>query len=572
MRAFMPLRLSAARPLAASLALALLSALLPALTGSGNASAQGLGVLGGGSDPGAGTLLERDEVAAAAQASFIEALVRRADEVAQPGYDAALDIADAQPLYERALSAKLDELQGDGALTLAEVSESLPGLRDQELAQFSDIVAARSRGYTPPPRPDQFSSFWPFAQAMARYTLLVRNDAPAWLSLFGAVIGGLVIGTLLNSLFGRLARSIDSSHHRGLYRSALAVRLPLLFGAALLGALIGFQTLWKPTAVEWWVNTGLAIVLAGTVFWAIWNLCEPLSGWISGVVQRISDADIGVNGRLVITRVLRLLAIVALVLVVTRTVIGASLGGILAGLGVAGVVLWFLLRELIENLAASFTLFSDRSVNVGDTIIYDGTWGVIEGIGFRTTRFRTFEGYLVTIPNKRMLGEAVVNVSCRSSVRRRFRLSVAYDTPGQRIAHAATLVRQAIESRGERIARDAGVNVVLDRFGPYDLQLLVQYYAATSDYWEAKHLHDEINRDILDAFAEQGIEIPFPTRTAILRSDDEPARIALSGSLEERGGKDSGDRRDDDRGEERGEAQGRERAAGDDGSRPGDEG
>jgi len=550
MRPFSPPR----APATVRLLLAALLVLLP----SGTAMAQGLGALGSGSDPGAGTLVERDQVTAAARASFIEALVRRGDEVAQDRYDIALDVQAAQQRYERALSARLDRLQGDGLLTLAEVREDLPALRDEELAEFSDIVSARSRGYVPPPRREQHDAFWPFAKAMTRYTIITRNDLEEWLGLFGRIIAGLLVGSLANATLSRLTRRIDSSQHQGLYRAAIAMRLPLLLGAATLGAWLGFHALWKPTAVEWWVNGALATVLAGVVFWAVWNLCIPLSEQLSSLVQRITDADVGVNGRLVITHVLRLLAIVALVLVVTRVVIGASLGGILTGLGVVGVLLWFLMRGLIENLAASFTLFSDRSVNVNDTIIYDGQWGQIEGIGFRTTRFRTFDGFLITIPNTRMLGDEVVNVSSRPSVRRRFHLSIALDTPVDEIARTVSIIEQAIAARGDGIATEAGVNVVLDKFGPYDLQLLVQYYTATSDYWSAKHVHDAVNRDILAGLERAGIRIPFPTRTAILRSGDEPARIALSGNGEgdTDGQIDTGDTSDSDGGHGRDEAGG----------------
>jgi len=498
------------------------------------ATAQGLGMLGGGSDPGAGVLVERDEVARAARASFAQALVTRGEEVAAEGFDIGPVVSESQERYETALAARLDELHGDGVLTLAEVTEALPEVRQDQLGQFADIVHARSRGYPSPPRREQFDEQGSYVQAMTRYVLLTRNEPSDWLKVLGWTIGGLVLASLLNALLAGIAQRIDHSSHRGLHRSVSAVRLPMLLCAAALGAFIGYEALWKPTAVDVWVRGMLGTVLAGTAFWAVWNLSEPASGWLASLATRISGTELGRNGQQVILRILRVIAIAVLVLVVTRFVIGASLTGILASLGVAGVVLWFLLRGLVDNLAASFALFADRSVSPGDTIVYEGQWGTVEGIGFRTTRFRTLSGHLITIPNTKMLDDAVENVSRRPSIRRRFHLGIAYDTPPDGIERAISIVKRAIGEGPGRIAADSEVHVVLQNFGNYDLQLLVQYHAATTEYWQAERLHDQINRTILADFEQAGIVIPFPTRTAILRADGqsgEPLADVLTDAL-----------------------------------------
>ena len=251
---------------------------------------------------------------------------------------------------------------------------------------------------------------------------------------------------------------------------------------------------------------------------ACWHLTAVLAMPLAGVLSHHTRFP-ELHGQVLIKRGLWVLLIIVFALLVTQLVFDSQLTGLFATLGVLGVALWFLVNGLLKNLAASFTLFGDRVFNIGDTVIYDGQWGTIEDIGFRTTRFRNFDGHLILIPNFNLAEQSVHNVSATPHRRRRTRLSMPYGTPPEKLDEAIALVHEAIDEVGEDVSQAQGVYVLFDQFGAYDLQLLVQYYTATSDYWGARLVHDRINHGILRRSADAGIDFAYPTSKVELTDD-----------------------------------------------------
>jgi len=516
-------------------------------------AAQGLGVLGGGGDPLGGELAEREAVTRTLDASYSGAQQQRVREVLastgrwRESFDASPYVERSRDDFLAEVRTELLELEGDGSLTLAEVGEKVPPIRERHLNRFHDVLEARIRGFEPPPVPEEFGSRLAFVAEMARYTLLARNTPLDWTKLLGVALAGIVAAAALATLIEWCARRLQGQGRSFLASGIGSVRTPVLFAAAAGGLLVGLQYLWQPTSVESFTRTTLVVLIVAFGFWGFWSLCDELATLFGGVLDRATRHELGDQGRLIVRRVLRVLVLVVLVLVVTRVVLDASLGGLLAGLGIAGVAIYFLARGFIENLAASFTLFGDRPFELGDTVLYDSLWGTIEDIGFRSTRFRTFDGHLLTIPNTILIERAVHNVSARPHVRRRFRLSLRYGTPSEKVEEAIKIVYEAIEAHGDEVDREKGINVVFDTFGPYDLQLLVQYYTHSADYWEGKEVISRVNRTILHRFGEADIGFAFPTQTTVLETEEEatPA-LAIEGleALSER----LGERRPNDEG------------------------
>ena len=506
---------------------------------SPSAFAQGLGFLSGGSDPLDGTLAEREEVLERLDTAFVREQVARLERVRQRAGDelvafdseSALESARNDFLDEAGL--RLHELQGDGSLTLGEVAGAIPSIRERHLSRFENVVEAMSRGYEPPPLRGDFDALWSYALAQTRYTLLTRNPLPAWTLLAACAAAGVLIALALSRVLRALAERFSRLEHRALGSAVRAIRVPLILAAGAGGLLAGMRFLWLPAAAEDVVGTTLIIAIVGFAFLACWNLCDELAGILVRGVRRATGHDSIEHVSQLIERTLRVLVFIAFLVIVARFVLGVSLTGMLAGLGIVGVGLWIITRGLVENVAASFTLFGDRVFRVGDTIIHEGEWGVIEDIGFRSTRCRTFEGFLLHIPNKNLMDDTIRNVSARPCLRSRFRLSLVYGTPPDKVDEAIDIVHAVIEERGEEVNRGEGVNVVFDAFGTYDLQILVQYYTASDDYWSAKGTMSAVNRALLHRFEAAGIAFAFPTQTTLLATDEEVAPVLrIEGELD----------------------------------------
>ena len=105
---------------------------------------------------------------------------------------------------------------------------------------------------------------------------------------------------------------------------------------------------------------------------------------------------------------------------------------VVAGLGVGGVAVALAARDSLANLLGSMLIMFEKPFRVGDTIRVSGSEGTVEDVGFRSTRIRTLDNSLVSIPNNTVVNTTIENLAARVMRRQRFFIQVTYDTdPGK---------------------------------------------------------------------------------------------------------------------------------------------
>ena len=107
-------------------------------------------------------------------------------------------------------------------------------------------------------------------------------------------------------------------------------------------------------------------------------------------------------------------------------------------MGVGGIAIAMASKESLENLLGSFTIFLDQPFNVGDIVKIGTITGVVEKVGFRSTRIRTFDKSLVTVPNKKMVDAELDNLGMRPVRRAKFNIGLTYNTSQETIRNIVT--------------------------------------------------------------------------------------------------------------------------------------
>jgi len=128
-----------------------------------------------------------------------------------------------------------------------------------------------------------------------------------------------------------------------------------------------------------------------------------------------------------------------------------------------------------------------------------GEWGTIEAIGFRSTRLRTLEGHLITIPDNSLIEQSIHNFESRPSIRRRFRLGLPYGTPPDAPEEALAILRDVLDGH-ESTPEDAPPRVEFEEFGESMLSVFVQYNYEPPDFYEALAFGTRINLQICRRF------------------------------------------------------------------------
>ena len=144
---------------------------------------------------------------------------------------------------------------------------------------------------------------------------------------------------------------------------------------------------------------------------------------------------------------------------------------LLAGISIGGLAIALAAQDTVKNFFGSVMIFVDKPFQIGDAIQFGGTGGVVEEVGVRSTRIRTFQNSLTYVPNA-MLADAVVdNLGLRQFRRFKTEIGVTYDTPPKSIDLFVKGIRQIIEMHP--MTRKDGFEVHLNNFGPSSINILM---------------------------------------------------------------------------------------------------
>ncbi|QMU27722.1 mechanosensitive ion channel family protein [Adhaeribacter radiodurans] len=204
--------------------------------------------------------------------------------------------------------------------------------------------------------------------------------------------------------------------------------------------------------------------------------------------------------------------------VILGTVFYVDVTKLITGLGVGGLALAFAAKESIENLLASFTIFLDQPFVVGDLVQVGEITGVVEKIGFRSTRIRTLEKSYVTLPNKHMIDKPLDNLTLRTFRRVLFDVSVTYKTTSEQVRAIAAEIQTFIDNH-PHTNQDGRVR--FNRLGSHSKDIMVQYFVDTMDWNEYINIKEEINYKIVEIVEKHQAEFALPTTSIVLQKTEQ---------------------------------------------------
>jgi MscS family membrane protein len=315
---------------------------------------------------------------------------------------------------------------------------------------------------------------------------------------------------VLTSLFGRIFRShIQAIADIKKIRFAAPVRL-LLF-AALMS--FGAQYVSTLLARQFWLRVAIVlIVLGGT--WLFLRAIDFIA-WLYIARMQQNRAQ----HRIAAVQLIRGSAkavVVILALLIALNTQGVNLGTAIAGLGIGGLAIAFAAQKTLENLFGTVMLVADSPVRMGDFCRVGDKLGTIENIGLRSTRIRTLDQTVVTVPNGQVAAMVLENFAPRQKVWFFQTVSLRYGTTADQLryvlsnTHAMLCQHPSVESGSARIR--------FVRFGASSLDLEVFAYVLTHEYPVFLKIQEELLLHIMDIVKASGTEIAIPSRTMYVKN------------------------------------------------------
>jgi len=209
--------------------------------------------------------------------------------------------------------------------------------------------------------------------------------------------------------------------------------------------------------------------------------------------------------------------LVVLAVIAVLQNLGVNVTGILAGLGVGGLAVALAAQKTVENLFGGLTLAADQPVRVGDFCRFGGRLGTIEEIGLRSTRVRTLDRTLVTVPNAEFSALSLENFTERDRIWFHALLGLRYETSADQLRHVLAGLRNVLRADPRVDPVPARVRFV--GFGAHSLDLEVFAYVRTRDFDEFLGIREELLLAIMDAVGASGTGFAFPSQTIYTAED-----------------------------------------------------
>ena len=218
---------------------------------------------------------------------------------------------------------------------------------------------------------------------------------------------------------------------------------------------------------------------------------------------------------LFILKVIRgIIYVIAGFIVITE--LGVNLNGLVAGLGIGGVIVTLAAEDTAKNLFGGLVIFIDKPFVVGDWIQMDAFEGTVEDITFRSTRVRTFENSLVNIPNSIISNASIINWSKMEKRRYKLNLTIELDTPLDKLEKFKSRVKDMLQAR-EAIFDDS-IIVKFDTISDNGLNVLICSYTDSVDYNSYLAEKEDINYKIMRILQEEHIELAYDTKTVLVKN------------------------------------------------------
>ncbi|MDQ6956191.1 MAG: mechanosensitive ion channel family protein [Mariprofundaceae bacterium] len=258
----------------------------------------------------------------------------------------------------------------------------------------------------------------------------------------------------------------------------------------------------------------LAVIALGS--WFTWRLIDGFSAYFSA---RAAHTHTALDDQLVpfMSKTLKIFLVFTLILVLAQNM-GYSISGLIASLGIGGLAIAMAAKDTIANIFGSIMILVDRPFTIGDWIKTKEFEGVVEEVGFRSTRIRTFAKTLVNVPNSQLANMVIDNIDAMPKRRVKMRIGITYDTTPEQMQQAITSIENVLKNH---VGVDQTFSLVkFDAFEDSSLSIFLYYFTKSTHWDEYLQVRQEINLEIMQALEKLKLEFAFPSRSLYLHDMD----------------------------------------------------
>jgi len=343
-------------------------------------------------------------------------------------------------------------------------------------------------------------------------------------SYFGIPLANLIAATLIFFLILGLRKVFTkiilvflqnlAKHTQTYYddRIISALKAPIRFAFIIIALHLFFLLIFnEPEFIKNILNT----LVVYTVFWAILSVIEALRELVYNATGKFNKDLSKEMGNFIIT-ILKIL-VGGVGLAGMLMVWGINVTAVVASLGLGGLAFALAAKDTASNLFGSFALLADKSIRIGEWIKVGGVEGVVEDVGMRTTKIRSFQKSLITVPNHIVANSPIENFSRRGIRRIKMHIGLTYGTNAEQIVQIIHDIKAMLQAH-EGISQNDSLMVNFDTFGDSSLNIFIYTFTKTANWAKYLEIREEIHLRIMEIVEKNGSDFAFPSQSIYVES------------------------------------------------------
>ena len=352
--------------------------------------------------------------------------------------------------------------------------------------------------------PDFFHSRFLFIEVWKWIGLLLLFVSSALLYL---IFNRIIIYFLIKLWKKALRKDVGASYLHKVSKPLGFLFIFILFEKAI-------PILGLPIGVSYYVNLILNLSIPVIITFLIYRITNYVSEFFEKIAEKtpskLDDKIVPIARKF-----LKIVVVIFGGLYIIKN-IGLDITPLLAGVSIGSLAFALAAQETIKNLFGSVTLYSDKVFEPGDWIIAEDVEGTVEEIGIRSTKIRTFNDSIITVPNGKLADMKINNMGKRNYRRFRTLLGVTYGTPTAKIDEFIIGLKKIVAEHPK--TRKDYDRIALFNLADYSIQILFDTFFDLPDIVSELSARQEIISKIIKLAESIGVDFAFPSQTIYLEN------------------------------------------------------
>ena len=258
----------------------------------------------------------------------------------------------------------------------------------------------------------------------------------------------------------------------------------------------------------------LTLIAAWGMLSAVAVLDKSIRRFAARNDNALDDLTVGMIGT-----TLKIAIAVTVVLFIGQSIFDLNITALLAGAGVVGLAVALAAKETLSNFFGTLVIVADSPFRLGDRIVAGGVDGIVEHVGMRSSRIRTADESVCTIPNSMLTNTVVQRISPRGLLKHTLTLGLVYQTSPEQIELAMKILHEIMDDFHGADAVGYAPRITFAGFGASSVDLRAVIWLKAVSFAAEEILLDELHLKIFRRFGAAGLSFAYPTRTLFIAGE-----------------------------------------------------